>query len=1044
MTAPHRRDSDDVLRLTRLAVVAGLLAVFALPALAAEDDDDEDEPPLPGLAARYESGGDKPVAFDRYDPLPRLLLAAGEAPDPRLPAGGWRVTWKGQLYVRSPGRYEFSGRTSGKLAVRIDGRPVLDCEPQEGRPVSTAGAPLELGFGLHQLEVTFAQRGDGAELKLSWKSDDFALEALPAFVVGHSRAEHGSEPDRFVQGRLLAEEHNCIRCHLPADQAPLSRALASRPGPKLTDAGSRLDEAWIYHWLEDPRAFRPEAVMPRMFAADGRGMIERRAVAAFLASRGKPPRPRRLDRNQSETWPAQGQALFESLGCLVCHEKQGEAAPRATLAGLGQKTTPAALANFLRDPHAIAPAGRMPGFSFADPNDPWRLALYLISRDADKQRPLARPGIPVVENIRGAMIANGMSPSEMEALAKQPEEDQLRSLGRLVMRAKRCTACHELQIDGEEQHWQPRPANRSFADIARRPRAACNDWSRQPEHDGIPSFAAPIGSPLEKVRSRARPGKVIAEFLVQARSAPGTPAPGETARLTIERLNCTGCHERNGQGGLSESIVARLTAAQTEQNADAVLPPPLSGIAEKLLAPAIRQVLEGHQRSRPWLSMQMPRFDAAQVAPLPAAIAADDGEPLHSDSFQPPADPALIDAGRQLVGEKGFSCAKCHDMLGIPNSGTRGPDLANVPGRVTYDWYERWITSPQRLQPGTRMPSVFYGGKSAAPHVLDGVPQQQLLAMWQYLLVCRSLPYPEGVKPPGKLSFPASGEVQVVRTFLPELSARAIAIRSPQGLHLAFDAQACRLGYAWSGEFLDMRPVWDGRGGNPAGLEGALFWKAPDGFPWDVTASAAEVPDFSGRGSDTALGAIVPQDGKLHPSRLSFRTLRPQAAQTTLSYDFELGDDRRASFTETVSTFRTELATGIARDCQVRTPPGQFVWLNVALADQPPDWQVADGARGTLEGAGQTAVGSAVLSFVQNGRRYVIDQSDASGESDWLAVRRGEQWSVVLRLPARGEPAQGAIRLRLLKPLDDQPETQSRVAKAELGDSRRAPADKSR
>ena len=65
----------------------------------------------------------------------------------------------------------------------------------------------------------------------------------------------------------------------------------------------------------------------------------------------------------------------------------------------------------------------------------------------------------------------------------------------------------------------------------------------------------------------------------------GTPAPSELAKLVLERLNCTGCHERNGAGGLPTSLVAKMLVNQSDQNSEAVSPPPLTGVAGKLLGP---------------------------------------------------------------------------------------------------------------------------------------------------------------------------------------------------------------------------------------------------------------------------------------------------------------------------------------------------------------------------------------------------------------------------------------------------------------------------
>jgi cytochrome c2 len=39
-----------------------------------------------------------------------------------------------------------------------------------------------------------------------------------------------------------------------------------------------------------------------------------------------------------------------------------------------------------------------------------------------------------------------------------PPDLQVIELGRQVMRAKRCTACHEMKVNGEDEFWKPQPA----------------------------------------------------------------------------------------------------------------------------------------------------------------------------------------------------------------------------------------------------------------------------------------------------------------------------------------------------------------------------------------------------------------------------------------------------------------------------------------------------------------------------------------------------------------------------------------------------------
>ena len=74
----------------------------------------------------------------------------------------------------------------------------------------------------------------------------------------------------------------------------------------------------------------------------------------------------------------------------------------------------------------------------------------------------------------------------------------------------------------------------------------------------------------------------------------------------------------------------------------------------------------------------------------------------------------------------------------------------------------------------------------------------------------------------------------IQRGFLPDSSPRSIAVGLPGGLSYCFDAESCRLRYAWSGGFLDMKPTWHGRGAAPPELRGAKFFVAPDMMPLRV------------------------------------------------------------------------------------------------------------------------------------------------------------------------------------------------------------------
>jgi hypothetical protein len=71
----------------------------------------------------------------------------------------------------------------------------------------------------------------------------------------------------------------------------------------------------------------------------------------------------------------------------------------------------------------------------------------------------------------------------------------------------------------------------------------------------------------------------------------------------------------------------------------------------------------------------------------------------------------------------------------------------------------------------------------------------------------------------------------VYRTYLPNAPSRAIAVGLPNGYSYGFDAQNCKLLYAWRDGFLDVSRSWTGMGGWYSKLLGERFHTAPSDFP---------------------------------------------------------------------------------------------------------------------------------------------------------------------------------------------------------------------
>jgi hypothetical protein len=426
----------------------------------------------------------------------------------------------------------------------------------------------------------------------------------------------------------------------------------------------------------------------------------------------------------------------------------------------------------------------------------------------------------------------------------------------------------------------------------------------------------------------------------------------------------------------------------------------------------------------------MPQFGEANVAQLPYQLTAVDGVAANAEVRQFDYDAEHIEMGRFLVGKKGFGCVSCHDIAGRPNFGTRGPDLATMQHRVRFEWYMRWIDDPQRMQPGTRMPTVFPNGTSAIKSVLQGDGRLQAAAIWEYLSLGANLPLPEGLDPIRGLVVEPGTRARVMRTFMPGAGTRAIAVGFPHGVSVAFDASQCRLAYAWSGGFLDATPIWTNRGGNPATLQGSKFWETPAGFPWEATGSPGQPPEWSGR-PDPALGAPLGEgekyDGRVRLSFLDYGV----SPDGTPTFHYEL-EPREADLAaprleihETVRSLQNLAGVGVARDFRLRPNRPGVAWFLVAFSSDRPRVLDLDGRpRDLAEGVEVWEYAALRHALLLNGEPTGLQLAkvvSAPNSSRWRIERQANTWRVSLWFPMQPAAADIPLRLDIQAPYRDDP-----------------------
>ena len=89
----------------------------------------------------------------------------------------------------------------------------------------------------------------------------------------------------------------------------------------------------------------------------------------------------------------------------------------------------------------------------------------------------------------------------------------------------------------------------------------------------------------------------------------------------------------------------------------------------------------------------------------------------------------------------------CHNIGKVAAVGVfeaPGINFMHVKERIRPDYFDRWVRSPIRVEPETKMPTYFNGDNSVLPTILDGKAEPQIRALWNYILQGRQ------IEPPGK------------------------------------------------------------------------------------------------------------------------------------------------------------------------------------------------------------------------------------------------------------------------------------------------------
>jgi len=559
------------------------------------------------------------------------------------------------------------------------------------------------------------------------------------------------EADRLNRGVHLIRTLGCQGCH------KISKPTLSnlRPvGPDLRKVAGKLDRDWILKWVRDPRGFRPTTKMPKIFDLPNvdspedilRNTAAVNAIATYLLENSENPiyndPPVKGDM-------ARGKALAGKVGCKGCHvigeddnlgREFGLRNFGPNLNDVGSKLNAGWLYAWIRDPKAYFPETKMPDLRLTSQEASDITAYLLTLRNVDFEE---RQPAEVDQEVRDEMVLNylrGRLPDNMarEKLAGMSGGDRDLWLGEKIIGRQGCFGCHTIQGFEDATPIGTELTEEGSKDLDKLDFAMNPTHIQKTRHDW---FYTKLKTPRvfdegkvkvydEKLRMPQfdltdEDAHAVTAALLSLNKSHATQeamnnlspdeAEIEKGRWLVYDRNCKGCHIVEGQGGaISEPLIAAYgQEGIPESDAVGFTPPILNGQGKKVQPDWFFSFLKGPVPIRPWLDARMPTFGLhdQEAIDLVTYFSRMDEQQF---PFQTLEDKHLTDkemrGARILFSEDVYNCFTCHQQGDIKPKGdpaSWAPDLAMARSRLKPEWIKSWLWDPQKLQPGTKMPTFF-------------------------------------------------------------------------------------------------------------------------------------------------------------------------------------------------------------------------------------------------------------------------------------------------------------------------------------------------
>jgi mono/diheme cytochrome c family protein len=530
----------------------------------------------------------------------------------------------------------------------------------------------------------------------------------------------------FAQGQRIFEQIGCTGCHLVQGYENIAKV-----GPSLRRVSAKVDPAWMVRWIQNPHDERPRTRMPNFGFKDDEAVaiasylwsVSREEGERWLAAHSMPSGYREGDR----AMVARGKSLVEAVGCKGCHGfadgefsttvgKEKDLAPN--LQNIAAKVSSRWTYHWVKNPRGYIPDTNMPNLRLSD-NEALAITAYLMTL--------------------------GKAGSGDPGLLSRLEDAANGKRGESLIRKYGCAGCHD--IPGMEKESRIGVELTTFGnktleelffgnrnDIAR----TWDDWTanklKEPRIYATPrveQLMPQFNLTDDDIRALGillagfRESKVPVRY--RADQNPRAAQVVEGRRL-MHQYNCVGCHEIESRGGFIRKYYEN----------PALAPPPLNGEGEKVQANWLFGFLKQPILVRPWLDIRMPTFgvndeESNRLVGYFNGLSRVEIPYTYFEEWKVPKE--NLEAARVMFSKDYFDCLSCHQQgEKKPEGPTEGwaPDLALARSRLNPEWIVKWLRDPQKVQPGTKMPSFYPGGPD---NILGGKDDRQIEALRDYMMM---------------------------------------------------------------------------------------------------------------------------------------------------------------------------------------------------------------------------------------------------------------------------------------------------------------------